>query len=94
MAAASLTISRCSTIRSAVTDLMTGFCQQSLSEGTLNGSRMSSRLVTIECPSGMIRSEYLLHFPRYMMLFYGTTSRRHLILYCIKYWENYVFKRR
>lgn len=34
--------------RSAVTDLMTGFRQQSVSEGILNGSRVSSRLVAIQ----------------------------------------------
>lgn len=43
----SSTTSRCSTIRSVVTDLTTGFRQQSLSEGILNGSRVSSRLVAI-----------------------------------------------
>ena len=50
----------------------------------LNGSLMSSRLVAIECPSGMNCSDYLLHFPRYMMLFYVATSRRHLIFLSYK----------
>ncbi|RSZ55239.1 hypothetical protein HF313_22855 [Massilia atriviolacea] len=40
---------RCSTIRSAVTDLMTGFRQQSLSKCILNSSQVSSKLVAIQC---------------------------------------------
>ena len=43
----SSTTSRCSTIPSAVTVLMTAFCQQSLSEGILKGSRVSGRLVAV-----------------------------------------------
>jgi putative transposase len=45
---------KCSTIRSAVGDLMTGFRKQSLSEGILNGSRVSSRLVAIQFPYSFV----------------------------------------
>ena len=38
---------RCSTIRNAVPDLMTGFPQQSLSVGILTGSQVSGRLVAM-----------------------------------------------